>query len=738
MPFIPGARSRWPRLAVPVALALLLAATPLAAIPARLLLPDGRPAAGFEVAVVGRSGAARTGADGRFRLEPTPPLPFTLVATSPEGQLFPPVEVAALPASEPLEIALLAVSRDSVTVLAGVAPGLDASPAAAAVVLGVEELEQRRPPRLVDAVAGLPGVAQLGEGADSVPALRGLARGRTLLLVDGARVSAERRVGPSATFLDPESLASIEVARGPGSVAYGSDAFGGVIHARTRDPEPERTRGRAALSASAGGLPERAAAAELTLPAGGWALLLALQGRDADDAEAGGGAAIPNSSSSGHGGALRAAGPAGPGWGRASLSLDRVRDLGKAASDADVVRSTYPREDADRLTLGWSAGELGGWDSLDLTAFYGRYRVLLDRDRLPAPGSPHRIESSDTDARDAALRATGGRPLAGGRLRVGVDLHGRFGLEARTGRIDFDAAGEQTARQEALAIADAAQRDLGLFAIFDRPLGDRLLLSLGLRGDAIASENRGGFYGDLERDEEALSGHLALTSGPWHGVTATLQVASGFRSPTLSDRYYRGPSGRGFVIGNPDLDPERSRQLDLALRWGRAGRSVALSAYRYRIEDLVERYREGADYRFRNRGEADLAGVELEAQAALGRGFELQTGLAWSEGEDAATGEAIADVAPASGSVTLRWAGARGFAWGRLHGALRFDEPGPSEAARAGWAAADLGAGWRFGHGFELQLVLRNAADRRYVASPDETATPVPGRSLLAGLTWRP
>jgi len=738
MPLPPAApgRRRWR--ALHAALALLLAGAPLAALPARLVLPDGSPAAGFEVAVVGRSGAVRTGADGRFRLEPTPPLPFTLVATSPEGQLFPPVEVAALPASEPLEVALLAMSRDSVTVLAGIAPGLDASPAAAALVLGIEELEQRRPPRLVDAVAGLPGVAQLGEGADSVPALRGLARGRTLLLVDGARVSAERRVGPSATFLDPESLASIEVARGPGSVAYGSDAFGGVIHARTRDPELGTRGGRAALSASAGGLSERAAAAELNLPAGSWALLVALQGRDADDAEAGGGEAIPNSSSSGFGGALRGAGPAGPGWGRASLSVDRVRDLGKAASDADIVRSTYPREDADRLTLGWSAGELAGWDSLDLMAFYGRYRVLLDRDRLATPAGPRRLESADTDARDAALRATGGRPLAGGRLRLGFDLHGRFGLEARTGRVDFDTAGEETSRQEAIAIADASQRNLGLFAIFDRPLGDRLLLSLGARGDAIASENRGGFYGDLARDEEALSGHLALTSGPWRGVTATLQFASGFRSPTLSDRYYRGPSGRGFVVGNPDLDPERSRQLDLALRWGRAGRSVALSAYRYRIEDLVERYRDGADYRFRNRGEADLTGVELEVQAALGRGFELQTGLAWSEGEDAATGEPIADVAPSAGSVTLRWAGARGFAWSRLHGALRFDEPGPSEVERAGWVAVDLGAGWRFGRGFELQLVLRNGADRRYVASPDETATPVAGRSLLAGLTWRP
>ena len=53
---------------------------------------------------------------------------------------------------------------------------------------------------------------------------------------DSGRVTTERRVGPSATFIDPFMLESVEVSRGPGSVAYGSDALGGVIHIRTKRP----------------------------------------------------------------------------------------------------------------------------------------------------------------------------------------------------------------------------------------------------------------------------------------------------------------------------------------------------------------------------------------------------------------------------------------------------------------------------------------------------------------------
>jgi outer membrane receptor protein involved in Fe transport len=106
-----------------------------------------------------------------------------------------------------------------------------------------------------------------GKGSDlhsAVPSLRGLARGRTLVLIDGARVTTERRAGPSATFLEPLFLESVDVSRGPGSVNFGSDAFGGVINARTRSTGPgmpARVRFRGSLGA---GLPERTAGVELT------------------------------------------------------------------------------------------------------------------------------------------------------------------------------------------------------------------------------------------------------------------------------------------------------------------------------------------------------------------------------------------------------------------------------------------------------------------------------------------
>ena len=60
-----------------------------------------------------------------------------------------------------------------------------------------------------------------------------------LRAVNESGLVGERLRGPTGLV-----VSAGEVSRGPGSVAYGSDAFGGVIHARPRDPLLGRPRVR--------------------------------------------------------------------------------------------------------------------------------------------------------------------------------------------------------------------------------------------------------------------------------------------------------------------------------------------------------------------------------------------------------------------------------------------------------------------------------------------------------------
>lgn len=79
--------------------------------------------------------------------------------------------------------------------------------------------------------------SQLGGGS---PVLRGFEASRVLLVVDGVRLNnAIYRTGHLQNVLrvDQNILERAEVVFGPGSVVYGSDALGGVVHLFTKDPK---------------------------------------------------------------------------------------------------------------------------------------------------------------------------------------------------------------------------------------------------------------------------------------------------------------------------------------------------------------------------------------------------------------------------------------------------------------------------------------------------------------------
>jgi outer membrane receptor protein involved in Fe transport len=718
---------------------LALLALPLASLAAALdgllLRADGSPAAGFQVSVVGTSTSVPTDEGGRFHFAAPPPFPFRLIASGPDGQVSAPFAIAGHAEGTALEIRIAPAFADSVTVASGVAPNTGAAPANAAILLGEEDLEQRRPQRLYEVLEGVAGASRTDETATGVPVLRGLPRGRTLVLLDDARVSTERRAGPSASFLDPFTLGSVEVVRGPGSVAYGSDALGGIVHARSRQPERGDPSLRFHVNQGTGGDDETSAGIEGQIDVPGGALLAQAYYRKADGAEAGRGEAIPDSSYEDRGGALRYAADTPFGSLRTGFAFADSLDVGKPASDSLQNRTIYPRESSRRFNASLGMGPRGAWENVDLSLFLGTYRLVLDRDRLTA--SPRLLERSDTRSWDGSFRTSASRALAGGRLSAGAEIVSRFGLEAETGAETFDRQGVLLTDTRTDAIEDAERTNLGLFSSYDKALGRFAVASAGLRGDWIRSRNEGGFFGDDTAENEALSGFAALTMGPFHGSTLTLQAARGFRDATLSDRYFRGPSGRGFITGNPELEPESSLQYDAALRIPAGRGSVAVYGYHYTIDDLIERYWQGNDFFFRNRGEGELRGIEIEAQMPLPAGFAVEVAAAVARGEVTDDGTPLADIAPDGGSATLRWAAEKGYAYLRGAAYRRDDRAGVAEVARPGTSTWDLGAGWWITRQIELRLLGRNLGDRRYRDSADEVASLARGRSLTLGIVGR-
>ncbi|RLE18527.1 MAG: hypothetical protein DRJ65_21310, partial [Acidobacteria bacterium] len=527
---------------------------------------DGKLLPGAHVTAVGLPGSWISDGQGLVDLDPTPELPVILIVARADGVALKPLTLVQWAEEQPQTLVVGAIGG-TVEVVSAVISDLELPPAAMATILGREELDQRVPTSLSDVLATVPGAGRGGEGRSVVPSLRGLPKHRTLILLDDARVVTERRAGASATFLDPDTLGEIEVIRGPGSVAYGSDAFGGIIRARSRmpSPYPDGIGVRYALE-GAQGTPGWGAAADVEMPLAGGGFLLGAHVRDYSDYSSPEGEVFDTRWETW---GIRA------GWqrviGRGVLRVgwrsDRARDVGKPNPDSKTQRRFYPLEDSDRLNLAFEQPLSGDWKRLSVSVAWDRYQLVLNKDDLDLGLQPTERSQSDTRANDVEMRLEVERSLGSSRLVMGTNITSRYGLNALNSA--FEAGGPDGALQEIsseTAIEDAENQDYGLFTALHGSLGP-VRLSGGLRLDWVRTSNSGGYFGDRSTSDEAISGYLGGGIDLVDNLELTLQVAHGFRDPLLSDRYYRGETGRGFITGNPDLDPETADQLDLALRY---------------------------------------------------------------------------------------------------------------------------------------------------------------------------
>jgi outer membrane receptor protein involved in Fe transport len=685
------------------------------------------PIAHAEVTVVGQRGSVRTGADGRFEwaLRAAPPLVFVVILQ--DGVVCRPIQVTTLEDAVGVTLVVEAAMTQSVEV-SGAAPAIDVSAAASTSLVNAADISLRHLITVGEILENIPGISVISEGQSATPAIRGLARGRTSIMVDGSRASSERRAGANASFLDPAIVERVEVARGPASVAYGSDAMGGVIAVRTRGPDYTRPLEVRFAGTLGGGFPEVSGDLEVSAGYGSGGILAGVRGRDFDSYDSPDGP-VPNSGWREGGGRLR--------WEHVTRSAawsvgwqsDLSRDIGRPRSDVDVVKVTTPIEDSHRLTASYGRRALGGFQRVRVDGLLGSVRQQTNQDRLPTPARPRSLEQAEVRSREFQLRATADRTFGTARFQFGADVDRRDSLHSTDTVVSHNAAGAMVTTQATPSIEDANRTNAGVFTQADVQAARRLRLSGGIRGDVVHSANEGGYFGNREVTHAAIAGSAAATFMPVASLTLTGQVSRGFREPMLLDRFYRGPVGRGFIEGNPDLEPETSLQMDVVARYD-TGRLIFSGAfYDYGISDLIERYQAGANsFFFRNRSAARIRGAELEARAALPHAFAVSVSAQSSRGRDDNDGTPIDDIAPASTSVVARHSLRAVSSYVRVAAYASHDAAGPSEVPTPGYVLVDAGAAWRTTRHLQVLGTVRNLLNDSYYSSAGPRWVYAPGR----------
>jgi iron complex outermembrane receptor protein len=222
----------------------------------------------------------------------------------------------------------------------------------------------------------------------------------------------------------------------------------------------------------------------------------------------------------------------------------------------------------------------------------------------------------------------------------------------------------------------------------------------------------------------------------------------GFESPTLNELAYRPDGSLGF---NTELEPQRSRQVELGAKWARGDSGAEIAVFRADTEDEIGVFANvGGRSSFQNVGRTRREGVEIGARTAFGERFRARAALTWLDAryrDGAAAGRRIAGTIDRSAFAELAWrldARTELAAEARAQGRVPVNDLNADFAAGFGLLA--LRATHRIALPLgTLDLLARvdNLADRTHVGSVivnegnSRFFEPGAGRTWLLSARWR-
>jgi vitamin B12 transporter len=482
-------------------------------------------------------------------------------------------------------------------------------PVAVTVITG-EELRLRGITSVGDALTDLTSayVAQAGSpGATTSLFLRGGESKYVKVLVDGVPANDPGGAYDFAS-LTTDNLERIEIVRGPASVLYGADAVTGVVHIITR-------RGvgapRVEVDVRAGAAPrDRTSASEPD----------ALRTYDATATMTG----------------ALSSGSYAVGFGRHhSTGLYELNNRYQNNTFSGRAAFSPARETELRLSLRYTDYQYnyptsGSGDVADSNAYRTEDRTILgievERAITPTTRAALSLSSSVNDGgTDDALDQPGGSSF------VSLDKIRRRSAELQVHLLAAPRAalsvGAQLEQQDQRSQSQgefagfpftsqfrAARRNLGAYGELLLTPGDRLTATLGARLD------------DNERFGALGTGRVGLSWRALHRTRVRASAGTAFREPTFFENY-----ATGFVTGNPELHPERSRTVDLGVEQdflsGRGTFSVTGFAQQFRNIIDYEPSALACGYSYCNVAEARSNGLEGDVRAQIAGPFTASAGV---------------------------------------------------------------------------------------------------------------
>lgn len=543
----------------------------------------------------------------------------------------------------------------------------------------IEAGTARTLPELLARIAGLQTSNTGGRGKTSNMFIRGAENRHTILLVDGVRVGSASAGTPTWESIPLELVERVEIVKGPASALYGSDGIGGVVQVFLR-------KGREGQHPYA------------TVTAGSrrhWSAGTGVQG--------------------------------GQGPWRYALGVQRLRERGFDATQPWVAFGSHDpdidpfRQDSAQASLGYQFNR--DW-SADAGLLYSDGRSWYD----DGPGINAR-----TAMRGVTLHA-GVR----GRVAAHWQTELRFSQGIDTANLiesawpgAFKTRETQWTWQNHVdtpvgtVLAGLERREQKINATTEYTVSGRSIDALfaGLNG----SQGGHSWQLNLRHDRNSQFGNAdTWYAGYGWRIDPNWRVhasrGTSFVAPSFNQLYYPD-------FGNPELQPERGRSIDLGITYSRGGHELKLVRFDNRIRGFMTNTTLPE-----NVSRVRITGWSLGYEGRFDK-LSLFANAEALEPRNETDDLQLPRRARHQVNLGADWRhGAWRYGAALLHVGKRWDDVANSQQLPA-YTTVDLHADWQFAPAWSLQAKVNNLTDEQY-----ETAYGYrqPGRGLYLTLRWQP
>lgn len=590
----------------------------------------------------------------------------------------------------------------------------------------------------LDNVIGISSSRLGGHGTD--PVIRGQQQTQLNIISDGTVVhgGCPSRMDPPTSFIDPENFDSVTILKGYQSVRYGAGGTGGTILFDRKAPSFENesinilgnVSGHYESNGQIRGMNADASMGNnLGQIRGIWSTASGNNYKD------GNGDSVRTSFSSENFSLLPVWTPTIDTSIKGGIDITRTADV----LYAGMMDSPKGSNITQRLSVTHKMhGDILKF--LDINAYNSTVDHTMDNYTLRTNTGMKRRTPSESDTFGGYVSAD----LVAGHfpLTIGLDLQNNSrDAWSYTGTAIQSSANTIASRMW----PDVNIRQTGLFAESSPSISPSTRLKMGVRYDYVEAEAKGAstiygtnspnslylaHYGHTAHDktEHNFGGLLRLEQNIDESTTFYAGISRSNRTADASERYLAFDNAVASMkrVGNPDIDPEKHHQLDIGVAHQEGRWNTTVSGYIDYISDyILQDIARGQSGTLLSNGatiyrniNAHIMGFEAEGQYQISTPLFILGGFAYTYGNNDTDNDALAQISPFSGKLSLEYRESDWTLGSRVNFAThqsRIDDQTSRRDVRktGGYGTVDLYGKINF-RPFEVRIGVSNIFDKNY------------------------